>query len=122
MNKILLLTFSIASILLLNTSCTKEKTPEPIPEVCVNDTILFSTRVQPIIDMSCATSGCHDAGGSSGGYVFENHTQISSNIDIILKTINHDPSVVPMPYFQEKLPQDTIDVINCWNVQGALDN
>lgn len=122
MKKFIIVTLSLTSLAFLNTNCTKDKTPEPIIEECAGDTISYSTFVQPVLDMSCATSGCHNAASNGGGYTLENHAQVSANIDIILKAIKHDASAVAMPYFQPKLPQDTIDMINCWSVQGAQNN
>jgi hypothetical protein len=120
--KQLLLLFSIGFVF---TSCLKDKTVEPTPPPtgpCA-DTVSFNDELLPqIFDISCNTSGCHDAGTGSSGYVFETYEQISSNADVILKVINHDAGFVPMPYGGEKLADSLIQKVECWIEQGKLNN
>lgn len=109
---------------LLMTSCYQEQTMEPAPPgVCDADTVSFSSTIfAEIINPSCNTTGCHDAGTNSGGYSFETYDQISSNATVIGQVINHDPSVVPMPLGQPKLADSLLQAFECWVEQGLLDN
>ena len=114
------LLFTVASI----TSCNKDKTSPPIPvtpEQCP-DSISFAGFVEPMIELNCSTSGCHDAASSSGAYNLEGHANISLHANDILEAINHVPTKVAMPYFQPKLSDSLIAKFECWNIQGAIDN
>lgn len=107
-------------------SCTKDKVMpnEPVDMVTdpdCPDTIFFSTDIQPLIMSSCATSGCHNSSGA-GGYVLQNHSQISSNAQIMLSAMRHEPGVVNMPLGGSKLSADQIKSFKCWIDAGKLNN
>lgn len=102
-------------------SCKKDKTPEVIAPLECNDTISFATTIQPLINQSCATSGCHNASGS-GGYNFSSYTSIFNNREIILKTIRHEAGVTAMPIGAPKLTDVQINSVACWIEQGAPNN
>jgi hypothetical protein len=101
-------------------SCTKDKTPLPAVDNCP-DTILFSTQVEPIIELNCSVSGCHDS-GAAGGYNLIGHGNISANASIILNVISHNSGFTPMPYFQAKLNDSIIAHFDCWIAQGKENN
>ncbi len=120
MKYLVLLLFSLTVL----SSCLKEKTVEPVdvPVGPCSDTVSFSSEIMPqIIDMSCNTSGCHDA-TASGGYELFSHAQVSTNAAMIFNVINHDASVIPMPFYQNKLEDSLIQKFDCWIQQGTLDN
>jgi len=110
---------------LFMSSCLKDKTVEPTPPPsgpCA-DTVSFNEELLPeIFNLSCNTSGCHDAGAGSAGYVLETHDQISSNANVIFNVINHDAGFVPMPYGGEQLADSLIQKVDCWIQQGKLNN
>jgi mono/diheme cytochrome c family protein len=111
----------IAIALITTPSCNKDKVGEPVPNECA-DTVSFAATIEPLIQQSCATSGCHNAATSASGYNLEGHANISTNAQIILTVIRHESGVVPMPYFQPKLSDSIIKQVGCWINQGALDN
>jgi hypothetical protein len=49
---------SWCAVLLLG-SCTSDQLPEPIMADCETDTPTYTLEVKPIIDETCAYSGCH---------------------------------------------------------------
>ncbi|MFT5778031.1 MAG: hypothetical protein ACI837_000979 [Crocinitomicaceae bacterium] len=102
------------------TSCKKDKTALPPVDQCP-DTILFSTQVEPFIQLNCSVAGCHDA-GAAGGYNLVGHGNISANAQIVLNAIRHDAGFTPMPYFQAKLNDSIIEHFDCWMIQGTLNN
>jgi hypothetical protein len=116
------LVLALAAFALITVSCTKDKALEPMPfdPDCPTE-ISYAAEVKPVIDMSCATSGCHDASGA-GGYTFTSHAEVAANADVILNVINHDSGFAPMPQGADKLPDSTILKIKCWVQQGKLDN
>jgi hypothetical protein len=102
-------------------ACKKDKTPEVIVPLECNDTISFSATIEPLINQSCATSGCHNSTGS-GGYNFSGYTSIFNNREIILKTIRHEDGVTAMPIGAPKLSDTQINAVACWIQQGAPNN
>ena len=104
------------------TSCKKDMTmaPDPGLEYC-HDTISFVGTVEPIIQLNCSTTGCHD-GTAGGGFYLLGYANISSNVSIILDVINHNGGFTAMPLGGNKLADSTIQQITCWNLQGAQDN
>jgi hypothetical protein len=102
-------------------ACKKDKTPEVIAPLECTDTISFSATIEPLINQSCATSGCHNATGS-GGYNFSGYTSIFNNREIILKTIRHEDGVTAMPIGAPKLIEAQINAVACWIEQGAPNN
>ena len=72
--------------------------------------------------LSYSFVGCHDVVTEAGGIPLTNYTEVSSNIAIIQGSIEHDIGVSPMPKFASKLPDSTIQMLNCWVEQGMLNN
>jgi len=102
----------------LDTSCTynKEELLYPSPPGC--DTVpSFQSSVKIIINNKCAISGCHDA-FASGGYTFQNYTQINrakNNIKsavVIQKIMPLTGTITP----------DEINQLRCWIDNGAPNN
>ena len=106
-------------------SCTKDKVVidmNPINTDCP-DTISYATQVEPVLNQSCATSGCHGGGGSTNGYDLTNHTNVAANANIILSVIRHESGVTAMPFGgAPQLPDSVAQHIECWISQGKLNN
>ncbi len=71
-------------------------------------------EIKPIIDKSCALSGCHDGGARTDLRVLENAQTQAKN----MKSKTQDRS---MPR-EGTLSQSEIDLIACWVDDGALNN
>ena len=116
--------FTITFLIVL-TACLKDKTAEPVIEPvgpCA-DTVSFQDEIFPeIFEPTCASVYCHGDGGGSGGYILNSHDQISTNADMLLKVMQHDPTVTPMPAGGDKLADSLIQKFDCWIQQGKLDN
>lgn len=110
-------TISIA-ILVLATSCLKDKVGDnlPYPEVTCSDTISFSNDVLPIIQNNCTS--CHD---NSNGYTFTNHHNIADNYAAIIGSMKGQ-GYQQMPQASSALPDSVIQKIQCWVNQGLKDN
>ncbi len=96
--------------------------------------VSYSQHIQPILNIKCAVSGCHDAGTAAGGYSME--TWISTvTIPFIIK---NDPSnslvvmtvtgqgglpIMP-PINASILPMTDIEVngLKTWIKEGAKNN
>ncbi|NNC94999.1 MAG: hypothetical protein HKN92_05505 [Chitinophagales bacterium] len=89
--------------------------------VCDTTAVSFSADVQPIIDLKCATPGCHVAGGSPG-IIMTNYAGIKAKVD--------DGSFENRALVQKNMPpsgsQDLtnceLDILTAWINAGAPDN
>lgn len=87
------------------------------------DTISYAAQIEPVMNQSCATSGCHGGGGSTNGYDLTNHTNVAANANIILSVIRHESGVTAMPFGgAPQLPDSVAQHIECWISQGKLNN
>ncbi len=111
--------FLFSILMILTVSCSKDKTEFAAADC--PDPISFANDVKPIIDVNCATSGCHDA-NTSTPYEFANYDDIAANANLILSVIRHETGVTPMPLNGNQLADSLIQKINCWVIQGKLDN
>lgn len=100
---------------LLVMSCVSHDLTVEGPDEPVCDPLTsWQTEILPIMQISCATSGCHD-GISRRNWTDYNEVKQYSNA-IKERTVNRS-----MP-FDEPLPQDQINKIACWVDNGALNN
>ena len=107
----------ICSILLV--SCQKD----PISTVdCTGVTPTYSADIKPILDGSCATSGCHNSSSQQAGVNLSNYNGASnaSSRPSFLGTIQHKKGYNPMPQNSAQLSQDKIDLITCWVQNGSV--
>lgn len=111
-------TFVLIFLTVVFVSCKKDKT---VLAECDAE-VSFVEDVQPILLNSCATSGCHSASSAANNMVFENFEEVFANRDMILKTVNHEAGVTPMPIGASQLSSIEIQNIACWIEQGALNN
>jgi len=82
--------------------------------VC-DSTITFSGVIQPIINTSCAISGCHVPGTGRANFLNFNEIQ-SRAAEVKSRTQSRD-----MPR-RGSLTQLQIDQIGCWVDRGAINN
>ena len=113
--------FLLPIVLVGFVSCSKDKVENVEPVDCVNE-ISFSSDVVTILNTSCATSGCHNQSSAAAGYAFTTYESVEQNKDIILRTMEHEQGVTPMPIGQPKLNRADIDKFYCWIEQGAPNN
>lgn len=106
-------------------SCTKDVGPNPdlLPKAANNcDSVTFANTIQPIINNSCATPGCHEAGFPYGD--FTSYGDIKIKIDagsFKARVIDQAPS--PMPPLGSPAPTDAeLNSIKCWLEAGAPNN
>jgi mono/diheme cytochrome c family protein len=108
---------TIISALML-ASCTSNKTELPAPEVGANAAtkqITYTSHVQEIMVESC--TGCH---GGSGGVNLNTYSQVKAQADagrILVRAINGSGGTMPPAGL---MPQTTLDTLQMWLNQGAL--
>lgn len=115
----------VVSLILVQ--CKKERAPDGgtlTEDDCRNRDISFSADVLPIMQNSCALSGCHGNGSSIAGVSLEGHSGVSSaaNAANFLGAIKHEAGFANMPAGASKLSQNDIDLIECWILNGKQNN
>ncbi len=115
--------YMIILLILVVSSCTKDKTLPPSPIfVCNSQTaITFTANISPIVNQHCAISTCHSGVNSSGIYLTNYaNTKESFERGNALCTINHEAGCKAMPYppSADKLSDSLIAIIDCWVQKG----
>ncbi len=116
----------VISAKLLLVSCAKEKVPVPVVVDFLTadcpDTIFYSTQIKPFVDINCATSNCHSTAVHQGGYDLTNHENVSTNVDIIMQSMDPNSGLSLMPQGMPVVADSVIKMFNCWKNQGKLNN
>jgi len=118
----LLLVFSFGIFFMLQltqSSCTSDTLPENTPNpVCDSLQITFDNQVQPIINASCAFTGCHVAGFAWGDYTtydgissFLNENQFEREVIVTMD----------MP-IGGTLTDDELEIMECWIQNNYAEN
>ncbi|MDP3556965.1 MAG: hypothetical protein Q8T03_06285 [Bacteroidota bacterium] len=105
-------------------SCTKDLgKPTPIVQIdsCTTD-ISYTKQIVPLINQSCALSGCHVTGGYKS---FSDHNSLKSVIDNTSSFVSRFKPGGGMPPSYSTGPPLTdcqISKLESWIKQGALNN
>ena len=96
---------------------------------CDPDVVYFQNDILPILQGSCAFSGCHDADSASDGVILDNYENVLNTADVepfdlsdskLYEVITeNDPDDVMPP--TGKMDNAKISLIAQWILQGALD-
>ncbi len=108
-------------------SCVKEKAIVPPAFVC-NDTLTFVNDILPIFQTNCAIGGCHVSGSLYAPFDATDYDTLDFfiNSGALLNAIKHtgaikmprdNPSDPTIPA-STKLPDSTINKIECWINNG----
>lgn len=112
---------SVLLVFLGITACTKDNISPTTPN-CSSLMASYVNDIQPIMNSSCAISGCHVAGFSSGD--FTNYSGLKAKVDD--GTVNNRTIVqMNMPPANSTGPTLTtaqLDLLNCWIEAGAPEN
>jgi hypothetical protein len=114
-NRLLL---SVFSLLLLVIACKKDAVDTAD---CSGFSPTYTADIKPILDASCALSGCHDSISQQDGKnlsTYEGALAVSQN-DEFLGAIQHKSGYEPMPQGGPKLADATIELITCWVQNGS---
>jgi hypothetical protein len=81
----------------------------------------YTADIKPILDASCAKSGCHDAITAQNGVNLSTYATASaiSQEARFLGVIQHKAGFPQMPFDGPKLPQSQIDLLTCWAQNDA---
>lgn len=103
-------------------------TTPPVASTCSPDTVYFQNTVLPLLNSSCAMSGCHDAVTHKEGVNLTTYSTIMSTGGVKagkpgsskLYQVIADNSMPPKP--ATAFTQAQKDIISKWITQGALNN
>ena len=112
--------FAAFSLSILLISCQKD----PVSTVdCTGIAVAYTTEIKPILDASCATSGCHNSSSHQAGIDLSTYNGVRnvSSQDRFLGSIQHKKGYNPMPENSGQLSQSKIDMITCWVQNGAVE-
>jgi mono/diheme cytochrome c family protein len=84
---------------------------------CSNKSLSYATDIKSILETNCAK--CHNS-NNKGGYNFLTFESVKKSVanGQLLGTIKHQKGFDAMPRMAPKLPQETIDKIECWINNG----
>lgn len=116
MNKSKFLFFLFIAGLVAFTSCKKDD--ESNNDIDCS-TVTYSTTIAPILQNSCTTAGCHNAGSPNGSYI------TYADLETVAKDGTMEQRVLidmTMPKAGAPLTQTQLDQFQCWLDAGAPDN
>lgn len=118
MNNVKIFSTLSISFLLLFASCSKD---EETKVDCSGTTPTYTGDIAPIINLTCAISGCHSAIFPADGLDLSNYIKVkSASINgKVLQSIKHLSGVEAMPQDAAKLSVDKITKVECWIQAGA---
>ncbi len=121
-------------LMLLVASCNNDNysifhpvTPPSSATCDSSGTISYATSVAPVMALSCATSGCHDAASMQGGVVLSTYIGVhkANQNGLLIPAIKHNtPNAAPtnwMPLTGSLDPCDVAKIVK-WANNGALNN
>lgn len=88
-----------------------------VPVDCAKVNATFTTDVQPIINLHCATTSCHNSTGV-GNTVLQTYDQIKAKVDRITQRVMVEKTMPP----NGSLTASEMSILTCWIENGALNN
>ena len=114
----------ISLISLTVVACDYDQAAEPtLGDNCANVSVTYETGVEELMERTCAYSGCHVSGFSSGDYTtYENIIPFLDAIEgRTLRAQDMPPSYAPDGK-AKSLTADEIQLLDCWIAAGAPEN
>jgi hypothetical protein len=114
--------FTIFILIFILSNCSKDKASKIIVtnQDCDSIPKQFNADVLPILTTHCV--GCHGSVSPSANISLVTHSDVVSQLSLFINVINHNPGPVPMPYQLPKLSDSLINIIKCWEADGAQNN
>jgi hypothetical protein len=103
----------IIILLLFPTGCKNYNEIDLYPP-CDSINVSYADEIQPIISANCLP--CHSIANKFGGIILAvlDSARIPARNGLLLKSVTHDPGVIPMPKGGAKLPACDIAKIRRW--------
>jgi len=124
---------SACDLLVIQTWLNDTTLEDPTPvNPCDPDTVYFVNDILPLIQSSCALSGCHDPATAQDGVILNNYQNIiqtgdiqpgdPDNSELYENLIETDPDKIMPPPPRSPLTATQIALVRKWILQGALNN
>jgi hypothetical protein len=97
----------------------KKDDPTPTDTTSTVDTVRYTSFVKMVLDTSCATPFCHNAGSGLGSLASYDDAKTFVADRKFLEAINHEAGTSPMPKNKAKLQDSIITKIETWVSQGT---
>lgn len=115
--------FLLLTIGFLAISCGDDDMPGPDPEVCSTLSPGYMNDIKPIINATCAISGCHVTGFNNGDYTNYDGLKLKADNGTLQKIVVEDQNMPPSNSPGPTSLNDTeIQLIECWIADGAPNN
>lgn len=108
---------------LLFVSCAKEVEEEQNPmNSCDTEEVSFQNDILPLFTSNC--NACHSAAANLGGITLDNFDDAKVVVESgrLLGALNREDGFSPMPQSAAKLSDCSIDKVDAWISDGALNN
>jgi hypothetical protein len=88
---------------------------------CTGVTPTYTENIKPILDVTCARSGCHGGGHAASGIDLSTYagTVSASSKKSFMGSIQHMPFYQNMPKNADRLPDSQIHLLSCWIANGT---
>lgn len=118
MKQIIILLFSIS----LFFSCSDTSPEDLIDDTPITESVKYATNIFPIVESQCLS--CHNDNFSSGNNSYSSYAQFreaTENGNVIARITGNlgDPLTMPQG---GQLPQNSINLILQWQIDGYLEN
>jgi hypothetical protein len=103
-------------------ACKKEEETNYADEATCTSTPTYTVDIAPILNASCAGSGCHNASSKRAGIDLSTYAAAKNEFmknNTALASIHHASGVKAMPQGQSKLADATINKLDCWVKNGC---
>jgi hypothetical protein len=113
--------FALCLLIFFSQSCAYDELAEPVEPGPCDQTVSYANEVQPIVNTSCAKSGCHngDLGPDKNWTVFDT---FQSKRALVKDRINRPLGVSGHMPADGTIEPEEIQTITCWVDQGGLNN
>ena len=117
MNKLIILTF-IGFMPFVSCTSSTQGTYD-----CTNLAPNYIDDVKPILDNSCATSGCHNSTSKAQGLDYSSYSSTKKNAssNAFMGSMEHRSGYKAMPQGRSKLSNAELEIIYCWTQNGFLE-
>ncbi len=121
----IVLGISTIMIIILLAQCTYHNEDEYFkdnPNLCYTDNMSFSNDISPMVQESCIS--CHGKTNASAGINLEGYDQLKPYAEsgLLSKVIRHESGVTPMPLYEAKWSDCSIEKFEAWVEQGMKNN
>ncbi|MFY0643480.1 MAG: hypothetical protein JXR19_03365 [Bacteroidia bacterium] len=108
--------FLLALGLVFFNSCKDEE--EPTPGDPVETDATYTDDAAPILNASCAYTGCHVSGAMIGSLANYDDAKTFAGWGKLIPSVKHEAGVSPMPKNASKLSDDKIATLEKWIADG----